>query len=71
MDVRIMTHLLVVGGIASVHDIARRLGAELTLVKTDAAQTMRTARGICADRRRLSTHDRVAQADEVTEALAE
>ena len=29
-----------VGGIASVHDIARRLGAELTLVKTDAAQTM-------------------------------
>jgi biotin carboxylase len=35
-----MTHLLVVGGIASVHDIARRLGAELTLVKTGPAQTM-------------------------------
>ena len=33
-------HLLVVGGIASVHDVARRLGAELTLVKTAAAQTM-------------------------------
>jgi biotin carboxylase len=35
-----MTHLLVVGGIASVHDIARRLGADLTLVKTTPAQTM-------------------------------
>ncbi len=35
-----MTHLLVVGGIASVHEIARRLGAELTLVKTGPAQTM-------------------------------
>ena len=38
-----MTHLLVVGGIASVHEIARRLGAELTLVKTAAAQTMLAA----------------------------
>ena len=35
-----MTHLLVVGGIASVHEIARRLGAELTLVKSGRAQTM-------------------------------
>jgi biotin carboxylase len=35
-----MTHLLVVGGIASVHDIAHRLGPELTLVKTAPAQTM-------------------------------
>ncbi len=35
-----MTHLLVVGGIATVHDVARRLGAALTLVKTGAAQTM-------------------------------
>jgi biotin carboxylase len=35
-----MTHLLVVGGIASVHEVARRHGAELTLVKTGAAQTM-------------------------------
>ena len=35
-----MMHLLVVGGIASVHEIARRLGAELTLVKTGPAQTM-------------------------------
>jgi biotin carboxylase len=31
-----MTHLLVVGGISTVHEIARRLGAELTLVKTGA-----------------------------------
>ena len=35
-----MTHLLVVGGIAAVHGIARRLGAELTLVKTAPTQTM-------------------------------
>lgn len=35
-----MTHLLVVGGISTVHEIARRLGAELTLVKTGPAQTM-------------------------------
>ena len=40
MVVGIMTHLLVVGGISSVHEIARRLGAELTLVKTAVAQTM-------------------------------
>ena len=38
-----MTHLLVVGGIATVHDIARRLGAELTLVKTTPTQTMLAA----------------------------
>ncbi len=38
-----MTHLLVVGGISSVHEIAHRLGAELTLVKTDANQTMLAA----------------------------
>src|SRR5215217_7495016 len=31
-----MTHLLVVGGISTVHEIARRLGAELTLVKIGA-----------------------------------
>src|SRR4029078_6456793 len=44
MDVRrIMTHLLVVGGISSVHEIAHRLGAELTLVKTAASQTMLAA----------------------------
>lgn len=35
-----MTRLLVVGGISSVHAIARRLGAELTLVKTSTSQTM-------------------------------
>lgn len=35
-----MSRLLVVGGISSVHGIARRLGAELTLVKTAASQTM-------------------------------
>ncbi|MEO3756847.1 hypothetical protein ABGB19_00945 [Mycobacterium sp. B14F4] len=35
-----MTHLLVVGGIAAVHAVARRRGAELTLIKTGATQTM-------------------------------
>jgi argininosuccinate lyase len=40
MVVGIMTHLLVIGGISSVHGIARGLGAELTLVKTADAQTM-------------------------------
>lgn len=43
MVVRVVTHLLVVGGISSVHEIAHRLGAELTLVKTDANQTMLAA----------------------------
>lgn len=38
-----MTHLLVVGGIATVHEAARRHGAELTLVKTSATQTMLAA----------------------------
>ena len=71
MDVRIMTHLLVVGGISAVHEIARRLGAELTLVKTDVAQTMLAADAYAriVD---VSDHaDRVAKAAEVTEALAE
>ena len=72
MVVGIMTHLLVVGGISSVHDIARRLGAELTLVKTAAAQTM-LAPDAYVRIVDVSDHqhsDRVALADEVTEALA-
>lgn len=40
MVVGLMTHLLVIGGISSVHGIAHGLGAELTLVKTAGAQTM-------------------------------
>jgi argininosuccinate lyase len=72
MDVRIMTHLLVVGGISSVHEIARRLGAELTLVKTGVAQTMLAsdayARIVDVSDREHS--DRVRLADEVTEAVA-
>ena len=73
MDVGIMTHLLVVGGIASVHEIARRLGAELTLVKTDVAQTMLApdAYARIVDVSDRQHGDRVALADEVTEALAE
>ena len=67
MDVRSMTHLLVVGGIASVHEIARRLGAELTLVKTGASQTMLApdayARIVDVSDREHS--DRVRLADEV------
>jgi biotin carboxylase len=73
MDIGIMTHLLVVGGIASVHDIARRFGAELTLVKTDTAQTMlgpdAYARIVDVSDHRRS--DRVALVDEVSEVLAE
>ena len=66
-----MTHLLVVGGIASVHEVARRLGAELTLVKTGAAQTM-LAPDAYARIIDVSTHehrDRVDLADEVTKAV--
>ena len=73
MDVGIMTHLLVVGGIASVHEIARRFGAELTLVKTGVSQTMlapdKYARIVDVSDRDHS--DRVRLADEVAEALAE
>jgi argininosuccinate lyase len=72
MDVGIMTHLLVVGGIASVHEIAHRFGAELTLVKTDAAQTMLApdAYARIVDVSDRGHSDRVALAHEVTQALA-
>lgn len=68
-----MTHLLVVGGIASVHDIARRLGAELTLVNTDVAQTMLAADAYAriVDVSDREHSDRAAVADEIAEALAE
>lgn len=72
MVVGIMTHLLVVGGIASVHNIARRLGAELTLVKTAAGQTM-LASDAYARIVDVSDHedrDRARPADEVTQVLA-
>jgi biotin carboxylase len=67
-----MTHLLVVGGIATVHEVAHRLGAELTLVKTGAAQTMLAPD---AYRRIIDVSDnghgdRVRLAAEVTEAVA-
>src|SRR5215207_235741 len=72
MDVGIMTHLLVVGGIASVHEIAHRLGAELTLVKTGVSQTMLApdsyARIVDVSDREHG--DRVRLADEVAEAVA-
>jgi argininosuccinate lyase len=64
---------LVVGGIASVHDIARRLGAELTLVKTDEAQTMLAPDAYVriVDVSGRDRSDRVALADEVAEVLAD
>jgi argininosuccinate lyase len=67
-----MTHLLVVGGIAAVHDVARRLGAELTLVKTSAAQTMLAADAYARiiDVSEREHGDRVCVADEVIEAVA-
>jgi biotin carboxylase len=67
-----MTHLLVVGGISAVHEIARRLGAELTLVKTGAAQTMLApdayVRIVDVSDREHCDHVRLA--DEVTDAVA-
>jgi biotin carboxylase len=68
-----MSHLLVVGGISSVHEVARRLGAELTLVKTGVSQTM-LAPNAYARIVDVSDHehtDRVALAAEVLEAIAE
>ncbi|RDH78076.1 ATP-grasp domain-containing protein [Mycolicibacterium moriokaense] len=72
MVVGVMIPLLVVGGIASVHDIARRLGAELTLVKTSAAQTMLApdAYARIVDVSEHRDRDRVRLAQAVTEALA-
>jgi biotin carboxylase len=68
-----MTHLLVVGGIASVHEVARRLGAELTLVKTGVAQTMLAPNAYAriVDVSDREHGDRVCLADEVTEAVVE
>ena len=67
-----MTHLLVVGGICVVHEIARRLGAELTLVKTSVAQTMLApdAYARVVDVSGSEGSDRVRLAEEVTEAVA-
>jgi argininosuccinate lyase len=70
MDICIMTHLLVVGGISSVHDIARRLGAELTLVKTDPAQTMLASDAYTRIVDVSAHEDRVAAAAEAADALA-
>ncbi len=67
-----MTHLLVVGGIASVHDIARRLGAELTLVKTGPTQTMLAsdAYSRIVDVSDHESGDRDSLANRVIEAVA-
>ena len=72
MGVRIMTHLLVVGGISSVHEIAHRLGAELTLVKTAASQTMLAADAYAriVDVSDHGNGDRARLARKVTEAVA-
>jgi argininosuccinate lyase len=69
MEHRIMTHLLVVGGIASVHGIARRFGAQLTLVKTDAAQTMLAPEQYVRVVDVSERGDRFAMADSVIDAL--
>ena len=70
--VGIMTHLLVVGGISSVHEIARRLGAELTLVKTEWRKQCSHPTHMHGSSMSQITggSDRVALADEVTEAVA-
>ena len=67
-----MTHLLVVGGIATVQDVARRLGAALTLVKTGAAQTMLPSEAYVriVDVSDREQGDRVRVADEVIRAVA-
>lgn len=68
-----MTHLLVVGGISSVHGIARRLGAELTLVKTAATQTMLAAEAYAriVDVSDYEQRDVARLADQVADAVAE
>jgi biotin carboxylase len=67
-----MTHLLVVGGIATVHEIARRLGAELTLVNTAPTQTMLASDAYTriVDISGHDFDDRISLGDWVTEALA-
>jgi argininosuccinate lyase len=66
-----MTHLLVVGGIATVHDIARRLGAELTLVKTIPTQTMlaEDAYARIVDVSGIEATDRIILAERVIRAV--
>lgn len=65
-----MTRLLVVGGISSVHGIARRLGAELTLVKTAASQTMLAPEAYVRIIDVSEYGDRDRAAKEVTEAAS-
>jgi biotin carboxylase len=67
-----MKHLLVVGGIATVHEIARRLGAELTLVKTGPAQTMLASDEYTriVDVSDHESDDRTSMADRAIEAVA-
>src|SRR4029079_14728335 len=71
MGVRIMTHLLLVGGISAVHEIAHRLGAERTWVKTAASQTMLAADAYAriVDVSDHGDGDRVRLARTVTEAV--
>jgi argininosuccinate lyase len=66
-----MTHFLVVGGIATVHDIARRHGAALTLVKTSASQTMLdpAAYTRIVDVARCPADDRIALAERVIRSV--
>ena len=64
-----MTHLLVVGGIASVHGIARRLGAELTLVKTAPTQTMLPTDAYTRIIDVSDDRDRIAMAERVIRAV--
>ncbi|OBF29317.1 hypothetical protein A5724_25485 [Mycobacterium sp. ACS1612] len=66
-----MTHLLVVGGIATVHDIARRLGAELTLVKTTPTQTMlaEDAYARIVDVSGMEATDRISLAERVIRSV--
>jgi biotin carboxylase len=66
-----MTHLLVVGGIATVHEVARRHGAELTLVKTGTAQTMLASDAYAriVDVSDYQRDDRNSLADKVVDTL--
>lgn len=69
MVVRVMTRLLVVGGISSVHAIAARLGAELTLVRTAPSQTMLDAESYARVIDVTDAHDRDRAAAEVLAAV--
>jgi len=66
-----MTHLVVVGGISTVHEIARQLGAELTLVKTGMHTMLPPdAYSRIVDVSDRVDSDRVSVVDAVTAALA-